>query len=601
MMKTLSKGGWRPLVFAVAALLSLAASRASARNVVIFIADGLRYASVDPRSAPEMAAVRREGVDFADSHSVFPTLTTVNAAALATGRYPGDSGDYANTVFLGGPALPTPLLSLVPFYEDDQVLGAANTRFGGDYLGHTSLLAAARAAGFQTAAIGKLGPTAIQDVTARDGRGSLVVDDATGSPDGLPLPSDILEAMRRAGLGAAAPDRGLNTDPGTDIMAGVQVANVEQQDWFARVATDVVLPRFAASKKPFVLVFWSRDPDGTQHNEGDSLNALSPGINGATSLAAVRNADTDLQRLRATLARLHLDGDTDVLVVSDHGFSTISKQSATSPAARARYPDVPAGFLPPGFLALDLGRALGLAVHEANGLDLGPQGHPKTGSALLGADVGRPDVIVGANGGSDLVWLPHGRRRAWAGRIIQAATAQDYAAAIFAADDLGPLPGALPLGAIQMHGVAQTPAPDLVVVFRSGLVRGCRGGAELCTYEVSDTSLQQGQGNHGGLSRAETRNMMAAVGPDFRRGFKDEAPAGNADVAPTIAALLHLDLSGAGRLSGRVLSEALAPVATTPSVPATRVVRSGATGTGFVTALRQQTLDGRTYTEALAP
>jgi len=29
-----------------------------------------------------------------------------------------------------------------------------------------------------------------------------------------------------------------------------------------------------------VLVFWSRDPDGTQHNQGDSLNQLVPGING---------------------------------------------------------------------------------------------------------------------------------------------------------------------------------------------------------------------------------------------------------------------------------------------------------------------------------
>ncbi len=28
---------------------------------------------------------------------------------------------------------------------------------------------------------------------------------------------------------------------------------------------------FKARNKPFVLVFWSRDPDGTQHNQGDSL------------------------------------------------------------------------------------------------------------------------------------------------------------------------------------------------------------------------------------------------------------------------------------------------------------------------------------------
>ncbi len=78
-------------------------------------------------------------------------------------------------------------------------------------------------------------------------------------------------------------------------MPGVVVANVEQQDWLAAVATKVLLPRFKAQGRPFVLVFWSRDPDGTQHGQGDSLNSLEPGINGPTSKAAIRNASNDLR------------------------------------------------------------------------------------------------------------------------------------------------------------------------------------------------------------------------------------------------------------------------------------------------------------------
>ena len=54
---------------------------------------------------------------------------------------------------------------------------------------------------------------------------------------------------------------------------------------------------FRKDEKPFVVVFWSRDPDGTQHNQGDSLNQLSPGINGPTSKAAVRNADNNLKQI----------------------------------------------------------------------------------------------------------------------------------------------------------------------------------------------------------------------------------------------------------------------------------------------------------------
>jgi len=251
-------------------------------NVIIFVADGLRSASVTDETAPTMAEIRRDGVDFHNSHSMFPSVTTPNASAIATGHRLGDTGDFANTMFPGTPALPSAAPNLVPTFEDDAVLGDMNARYGGDYLNETTVLAAARANGFSTAAIGKLGPTAIQDVTARDGKGSIIIDDNTGGPYGLPLPADLVAAIKAEGLDIVAPDRGLNTDPGTYNRSGVRVANVEQQTWFARVAAQVLLPRFKAANRPFVLVFWSRDPDGTQHNQGDSLNSISPGINGPT-------------------------------------------------------------------------------------------------------------------------------------------------------------------------------------------------------------------------------------------------------------------------------------------------------------------------------
>jgi hypothetical protein len=65
------------------------------------------------------------------------------------------------------------------------------------------------------------------------------------------------------------------------------------------------------ARKPFALVFWSRDPDGTQHNQGDNLGRLIPGINGPTSLAAIKNADDDLAKLLAALTKLGLDRDTN--------------------------------------------------------------------------------------------------------------------------------------------------------------------------------------------------------------------------------------------------------------------------------------------------
>ena len=119
---------------------------------------------------------------------------------------------------------------------------------------------------------------------------------------------------------------------------------------------------FKERDRPFVLMFWSRDPDGAQHFQGDSLNSLVPGINGPTSLAAIRNADDDLARIRAALGELGLLETTDIVVVADHGFSTISKESRTSPTVQTKFANTPAGQLPLGFVALDLARALELPL-----------------------------------------------------------------------------------------------------------------------------------------------------------------------------------------------------------------------------------------------
>ncbi|HZC17355.1 MAG TPA: alkaline phosphatase family protein [Caulobacteraceae bacterium] len=568
-------------------------------NVIIFVADGLRSGVVTPETAPDLAAVRGEGVDFQNSHSLFPTVTTPNASAIATGHRLGDTGDFGNSIYTGQPALPSAFLSLAATFEDDAVIGDMNGRYGGNYLGETSLLAAARAKGFSTAAIGKLGPTAIQDVTSRGQGGSLIIDDNTGGPTGFPLPADVVNAIKAAGLDPTTPDRGLNADPGDDIRPGVRVANVVQQDWLVNVATKVLLPRFKAARRPFVMVFWSLDPDGTQHNQGDSLNTITPGINGPTSMAAIRNASNDLGRLRQALKALGLDKTTDVVVTADHGFSTASKASATSAAAKMSFRDVPTGFLPPGFLAIDLSRTLGLPLYDPNGLnvELSDGFHPKHGG-MLGADPAHPEAVIGANGGADLIWLPGADAKALAPRMVEALAAEDYVGAIFVNDALGEIPGTLPLSAIGLKGSALTPTPAIVVSFRS-YSSGCPK-PDVCGVEVADTDLQQGQGIHGTFGRADTHNFMAAIGPDFKTGFLDPSPVSNADLAVTLAKVLRLYMRPRGGLSGRVLSESLRGGEVVASSP--RTIRSRPAKNGFVTVLNEQAVgDQLYYDDAGAP
>jgi len=216
------------------------------------------------------------------------------------------------------------------------------------------------------------------------------------------------------------------------------VPNTAQQAYFADIASKIVLPLFKERAKPFVLVFWSRDPDGSQHNTGDSLNTITPGINGPTSLAGIKNADNNLAQLRKALDELGLSATTNVMVAADHGFSTISKESKTSPSAKTSYEDTPKDFLPMGFLAIDLAKALDLPLFDPNDKNarIAENAHPKAGNGVLGQDPAKPDLVVATNGGSDLIYLPK-KDKKLAGRAVKALLEQDYVSGIFVDDALG--------------------------------------------------------------------------------------------------------------------------------------------------------------------
>src|SRR6516165_2330897 len=444
-----------------------AAAANQPHNIVLFIPDGLRALVVSEATAPTMAAIRDKGINFRNPHSLFPTFTTPNASAMATGHYLGDTGDFSNIIYSGFP-VPGAGDSVTPFLESDPVLGDVDEHFAGDYLDEVTLLKAARDAGISTATVGKLGPALIFDHTDRTGAPTIVVDDSTGSPSGIPVSEEVQAAMAAAELPLAAPSRGDNGKAGNATTPGTKVANIAQQDYFVDVATKVVLPLFKTRNRPFVLVFWSRDPDGTQHNQGDSLNHLIPGINGPTSLASIQNADDDLGRIQKALGDLGLADTTDIFVTADNGYATISKESTTSPAAQVSYSDVRASFLPPGFVAIDIAAALGMPLYDPDAKNalIAGNSHSEWGNGLIGPDPNKPEIVVAANGGSDLVYLPK-KNRVLAVRVVSALLAQDYVSGLFVDDSLRRIPGTLPLTFINLKCSALTRMPATAVNFRT--------------------------------------------------------------------------------------------------------------------------------------
>lgn len=593
---------WVAILLMLVATYGYRAQALPKHNVIIFVADGLRHGSVNPIDTPTLWRVRTEGVHFRNSHSVFPTFTTANASVIATGHGLGDTGDFSNTLYAG--YRQRVAATVTPFLEDDEVLRDLNGHSSGNYLGERTLLSLASEQGYSVASVGKLGPAAIQEnelvvsnASSTSTAQAIILDDQTGHDHGVPLSDAVSALLKAAGLPAQAPDRSNgfdkrslqnNGNSGSAVREGTKQANVTQEQWFADAATQAILPSFVSNGKPFVMLFWSRDPDGTQHNEGDSLQKTSPGINGPTVRLGLRNADHCLKQLLDWLdAHPAVKGVTDVFVTSDHGFATISRREidqerkTASDAARHSYALLPTeeapqptGTLPTGFLAIDLAIGLqtnffdpsvpadittGSAYKEVQLTSTNFE-HPANGNGLLGKEVAHIDAsdaeaIVAANGGSDLVYVPD-HKEATVKRIVNLLSTFDYVGGIFVDDDYGQIPGALPLSSIGLVGKTKLPRPTIVVAFKVFYIHP---GDLQSAIQVSDTTLQEGQGMHGGLGRDSTYNNMAAIGPDFKKGYSDDLPVGNIDIAPTLEAILGINAPSNGNLRGRILAEALVP------------------------------------------
>ena len=593
------------------------------RNVIIFVADGLRHGSVNEKDTPALWSVRTRGVHFDNSYSLFPTFTTANASAIATGHRLGDTGDYSNVLYTGFPIFESGNFNrgagtVLPFIEDDQILADLNAHFGGNYLNESTLLDVARRNGFNTAAIGKIGPAGIQAIEALNPQGgqfsvpeTIIIDDATAySPwdpqnkvaKSIPLPQVLVDRLLKLRIPLDAPSRSNgfpessaynNGNAGNAQTPGTLRANDVQQQWMNEVATQAVLPMFAESGKPFVMVFWSRDPDSTQHNQGDSFKQLVPGINGPTTTQALQNADRSLASILDFLDKHpEIEANTDLFLTSDHGFITVSHReldragtATTAESARHLYRtssgqlDTNKSYLPNGFLAIDLAWALQTKLWDP-GAPAGPGSRnpykevhlrmdeyykatdewerPWGSNGLLGQSVYKADgsdalAIVAANGGSDLVYVPDGNPET-VQRIVTALLKFDYVDNIFVDDKYGKLPGTLPLTAVDLVGTAVMPRPAIVIGFKTFYLNP---GDLMTGVQISDTSLREGQGNHGGFGRESTFNNMAAIGPDFKQGVVSPAPVGNADIVPTVAKILGLQLPPKGKLQGRVIEEAL--------------------------------------------
>jgi arylsulfatase A-like enzyme len=592
-------------------------------RVIICVWDGLRPDSISAQVTPNLAKLRDgEGTNFTDHHSVYPTFTMMNAAALATGAYPAQHGFYGNTEYQPGPVGQNAEGKVIDFSqpvftEDHGVIQALDAFYRArgkrGVFAVETLFEAAHKAVLRTAAIGKIGPAFLQDARPDDAL-SVVLDENIALPlsfaqklqaASFALPANAMRYAYPGGQAltlaasngkptAAIAERQIKLADGAtpDPRASAGSAHNAANAYLMGVFLEYVLPQF----EPDLSIVWLRNPDSTEHQFG-------PGS--ANYQDALRDQDGLLGKLQAKLVALGLRDSSDLIVVSDHGHSTVAGDPAIFPL-RALNGEADGhgavgaldaqGYPVSGEIrsADVLTRAGFKHVYDGGGCLFDPvlSGIRKDGSLVYPTRIDRdgscssapaltptgkkqaptaqyslpafrvPEhapsdaIVIAANGGSEYYYvLDHSPAKVLA--LVRALQERRQYGAIFVRSTYPAIPGTLPLSAINAEGPQDSPpTPDLIVSFDWNDAAVAAGNQAVPGTEYA--SAQRYRGMHGSFSPRDVHNVLVAQGPHFKAGFVDPLPSGNVDLAPTVAALLNLPFSAP---DGRVLSEALAGAA----------------------------------------
>ena len=330
------------------------------------------------------------------------------------------------------------------------MLGQVDAHFEGDYLNEQTILRRPRGRGLSDREIGKLGPALIFDHTERlPASSTIVVDDATGSATRHPASRrrDASRGLSGAGLPYDDAGRGARTaPPATSTVPGHSRCEYGvQQDYFAAVGD---LGRAAAVQGP--RGSHSSWCSGRGTPMGRSITRATASATGPrhqrADLASRRSAmPTRTWRRSSRPSGAGTGGHTDVILTSDHGFSTISKESATSvrgdpglqgrPAASCRRASSPS--------TSHTTSGLSLFDPDARAPGCGADSLPEPGQRADRCGSGQ------ARRGGRGKWrlrprLSSGRRRALAARVVQALSPAGLRQRPVRTPRLGSFPATLP-------------------------------------------------------------------------------------------------------------------------------------------------------------
>ena len=473
-----------------------AADKGTAEHVVVVVWDGMRPDFVRPQYCPNLYSLATNGVFFPRHHPAYISSTEVNGVALATGTHPGHSGIIANVEY--HPDLS--LLSAVATEGADQIW-RGDLLTAGKYIRTPTVAETLQDAGIPTIIAGAKAVALLHDRSRQ--KNSPAEKESVTLFEGKTLPRSAGEGLSKLNDDKAWP---------TNIVH----PNTAQDQWATR---SLVRGLWKAGVPKYTLL-WLSDPDKSQHEAG---------VGSPTALAGIENSDKNLGEVIKALKDKGLFQKTDLMVVSDHGFSTIE-----------RGPDI-----------VDILKKQQFVASKKFE-------NPEAG-----------DVMVVGLGGSVLFYVMD-QVEPVIQRLVSFLQTSDFAGVVFSRQ---PIDGTFPMDTVRYGGT--NGGPDVMISLRWSAARNDYGAPGM----MVSMDGTKGKGAHASLSRYDMNNTLIASGPDFKKGFINDMPSGNIDIAPTTLWLLGVKPSQP--MDGRVLHEALLSSGQTPPKPVTKTIEAKRT-IGFI-------------------
>jgi arylsulfatase A-like enzyme len=476
------------LVFIPASKL-IAAGKAD-HTALVIVLDGLRPDYVTSDLMPHLHSLGEKGVVYENHHAVFPTVTRVNSPSIATGTYPAGHGLMGNSVYF--PEISDVELST----SSHENLRKIESETGGNLLTISAAGEVYEKAGKKVLAVSS-GSGGSAFLLNHKGRGGGVI---------------AVEVIHPAAMEAHVLDV-LGPVPENDAPS------IPRNTWAVNAYLEIGLKEV----KPDLTLMWLTDPDHTAHEFG---------IGAPEMVRSLKEVDILVGRILRRHQELGMEDRVNILVTSDHGFSTRESR-------------------------VNLGQLL--KEHHLN------QG------------------LVEVSG-SAIYLKPYEEDRL--SSIVRMLQAEPTVGAIFTrARNKGELRGRLP-GTFSFKSIHwdHKRAADILV--------SPSWTDNKNEFGYRGFTAWGSVAGHGSSSPFDIHNTLILSGPDIKKSRRIKVPSGNVDILPTVCFLQGVEL--ADKRDGRVLKEALSG-GPDPDAIEVETRSNSAEAPGYHLELNESIVEGKRY------